>query len=84
MATREPRYKITDLRPDKRGVDVHLDAGRRAGSELVAYSSSANAGDDWAVYERPVEGSYWSQKDFRSADKMLDYLVGKYPQRKAS
>lgn len=83
MVQREPRYVVTDLRPHYQGVDVHHETGRTA-RKLVAYSSRANSGDDWAVYERPMDGSYWTQKDFRSAETMLDYLVEHYPQKKAS
>lgn len=75
MATREPRYVITDLRPDKQGVDVHL------GKVLVAYSSRANSGDDWAVYERPVGSGTWSYMPVRSAEEMLRHFTKNYRQQ---
>ena len=78
MAAREPIYTITDLRPDRQGVDVRL------GKVLVAYSSPANAGDDWAIYERPVGDGFWSETLVRSATEMMDHFTKKYRQKKAS
>jgi hypothetical protein len=84
MAAREPRYVISDLRPDRQRVDVYHDIGRKSMHELVAYSCPANSGDDWAVYERPIGGAYWSYTPVRSAKKMLDHLIDRYSKKKAS
>lgn len=78
MADRGPWYTITDLRPTRKGINVHRHDG-----VLVAYSCISNAAEHWAVYERATDGAVWSFTIFRETAKMEQYLNDpkKFPQK---
>lgn len=61
------------------GEDVGINVYNDLDDNLVAYSRPY--GTQWAVYERPRDGSVWAFTPFREAAKVTEYLTRKFRQK---
>ena len=82
MADRGPWYTHVDMGGDvDLGVNVYSDVDDNLVAYVRPYGYSKPLGTQWAVYERPRDGSVWAFTLFREHDKAITYLTEKFRQK---